>query len=92
MTEEQIKKRIAELEALLLEIAPPLNAHLNPNQETEGRKVGFLVCAFDFGDGGTALAYLTNAQAPDMANALIELCERLGATARVVTPRPRGQG
>ena len=85
-------ERIAELEAQLIELGPGIDRHFNPNKETEGRKIGFLICAFDFGEKGS-LAYLSTAQPTQLVDALIELMEKLGATARLVEPgKGRGQG
>lgn len=86
-----IKERIAQLESLIMDLAPAIDDHLNPNKQAEGRKIGFLLCAFDFGDKG-AMSYATTAQPADLVDAVIELCENLGATARLVKPTKRGQG
>ena len=79
------------LEDMLLEMAPGIDLHLNPDKRTEGRKIGFLICAFDFGEKG-AMAYVTTAQPSQLVDAMIELMEKLGATARVVTPNPTKRG
>ncbi len=81
-----------QLEALLMEICPQIDLHLNPDKYKDGkRKVGFLIAAFDFGEKGQ-LAYATTAQPADLVDAMIELMEKLGATARLVQPGKRGQG
>lgn len=81
-----------ELSALILQIAPQIDLHLNPTKYQDGeRKVGFLLCAFDFGEKGS-LAYCTTAGKPgQLADALIELMENLGASAEVHVPGRRGK-
>lgn len=75
-----------DLQKILLEMAQPIDDVLNPDRRSGrlgARKVGFLLCAFEF-DPGDAFAYLSNAQPDQLKSALKELVERLGATARIV--------
>lgn len=74
-----------QLEALITQIAPQLDLHFNPDKANTGRKIGFLLCAFDFGERGS-LAYISTATADGIATAIIELAEKLGASARIYDP------
>jgi len=70
-----------ELEQLLIQLAPSLDTYLNPDRADGQRRCGFLLCAFEFGEGGP-LAYITTAQPADLHKALQELITKLDATAR----------
>lgn len=74
---------IKELEDQLLELAQPIDAFLNKDCG-QTRKVGFLLCAFEFGVAGAPLAYLSNAQPDDLRRTLTELQDRLASTSRIV--------
>ncbi len=77
-------KTIPELEQLLLQVAPALDRHFNPEIDKTGRTIGFLICAFDFGEKG-ALAYLSNANKQHLEAALEELI-RSSSTRASSTP------
>ena len=74
-----------DLQRILLELATGLDEHLNPGRRKTGkRKIGFLMCAFEFG-GDNAFAYLSNAKPSDLRKAMVELIDKLEATGVIVT-------
>ncbi len=79
-----VDERIALLEADLIKVAPVLDMIFNPDkEELKQRNVGFLLCAFDFGEKG-ALAFVSTAQVDDIKNAIDELKGKLDKSARTV--------
>lgn len=78
---------IPELEAMLIALAPRLDTALNGD---EARRIGFCFIAFEFGEPGSALAYISNADRDDLKNSLVELLERMDATLHTVGGRADG--
>ena len=88
----KFKTTVAELEERCIELAPAINNHLNDGTATvdDPRPIGFCLVAFEFGEPGTPLAFVSNAQPEDLRRALRELAERLtevGRSHKVRVPR-----
>lgn len=93
--------RHVDLESLIIELAQPIDRHLNPDRRPRSdlarsvlgaepepepeRKIGFLLCAFEFGAPGGGLAYLSNATKESLTPALQELLAKLAATGVLIS-------
>lgn len=87
-----LASKMAQLEALLMELAPNIDLHLNPKKYEEGkRRIGFLLCVFDFGERG-AMTYATSAQPEDLGKMLTELRAKIDETTVQIRIGDRGRG
>jgi hypothetical protein len=58
------------------DLAPHINTRLN-GKGPGPKKIGFVLCAFEYGDPGTALAYVASATPETLKVALEELIGKL---------------
>lgn len=79
------------LESLLKQLARPIDRQLNPDPAGE-RRIGFLLCAFEFGGPGTGLAFISNAEPDTLEGAIRELLRRFKGTGELVTLPEEGAG
>lgn len=88
----KFKSSVSELQALILKVAPGISEYLNELYRTQEapRPIGFALVAFEFGDPGAPLAYVTNGDAEALKAALHELIGRLGE-GRTVRVDPEGE-
>ncbi len=80
--------RQQDLETLVIELAQPIDRHLNPGPAPlpqSARTIGFLLCAFEFGERGGGLAYVSNATKESLTPALQELLAKLAETGVIVS-------
>lgn len=66
---------VQHLESLLKQLARPIDRQLNPDLAKD-HQIGFLLCAFEFGEPGTGLAFITNADPDTLEGAIRELLTR----------------